>query len=60
VSDIFNARRTMPRVLTVVTIALLAGCTAEEAPEAEPLQTPGLADFAGSWNMTVVFPATGS
>jgi hypothetical protein len=49
----------MPRVLTMVTIALLVGCAAEEAPEAEPLHTPGLADFAGSWNMTVVFPDKG-
>jgi hypothetical protein len=49
----------MPRLTTLATLALLAGCAAEETPEPEPLHTPTLADFAGSWNMTVIFPEQG-
>lgn len=49
----------MPRTLLLAATALLIGCGPKETPEPEPLDTPGLADFAGAWNMTVVFPDKG-
>jgi hypothetical protein len=49
----------MPRTLLFAATALLVACGPEEAPEPEPLHTPSLEDFAGAWNMTVVFPDKG-
>lgn len=49
----------MRHALLLAALVTLAGCGPEEVPEPQPLHTPGLADFAGSWNMTVVFPDKG-
>ena len=49
----------MKRTLMVVMSLGVASCGAKESPEPEPLHTPALADFAGSWRMTVIFPEQG-
>jgi hypothetical protein len=43
----------------LISVLLLAACGSEEPEVAEPLPTPALADFAGSWSMTVIFPEQG-
>jgi hypothetical protein len=43
----------------VLLALLVVGCGPEEVAEPEPLHTPALADFAGSWSMTVIFPEQG-
>lgn len=48
----------MRRVLLCTVVSLAAGCAADEPPP-EPLHTPVVADFAGSWDMTVIFAEQG-
>jgi len=46
-----------PFPLAVLLAAL--GCGDQPEPPAPPLHTPTLADFAGSWDLTVTFPEQG-
>ncbi len=47
------------RPVIAVSVLLLAACGPGEEPIPEPLHSPTVADFAGRWQMTVVFPETG-
>ncbi|HRP08683.1 MAG TPA: hypothetical protein PLL69_09355 [Gemmatimonadales bacterium] len=40
-------------------LALTVGCGDKPEPEPPPLRTPTLADFAGAWDLTVIFPEEG-
>ncbi len=44
-------------LLAMLVVAL--GCGDKPDPEPPPLHTPTLADFSGSWDLTVIFPEQG-
>ena len=43
----------------VACLFLTVGCGEKAEPEPPPLHAPTLDDFAGNWNLTVVFPEQG-